>query len=202
MGKLVQAVGTRLIASIQFIAFARLIVSAQAGFINGVQFWQQDLIKREAIKNDVVQAQEQAMISVAQSYQQRAQQRPFDEIKGPPRHCCRLTNGLSLPLRHMRQIQQRQRDRLIGMDLLSRLSIEHRKGRAPGFMTPDNLVQALLQRGNCKSAGQVDSDTLVVNRRISYQLGEHPELLLPEREGKGHARSPFGDSLLYSFGLS
>src|SRR5437660_5800645 len=87
------------------------------------------------------------------------------------------------------------------MNLLNGLSIEQRKGRAPGLMTPDNLVQALFKRGYCESARQVDSGALVINRRIRYQLRKQPELLLPEGQWKGHSRCPFGDSLLRRFSL-
>src|SRR5258708_28655530 len=79
------------------------------------------------------------------------------------------------------------------MDHLDRLPIHYRKAGAPGFVSSDDLVKALLERDSVERTGQVNGHALVIHGAIGRKLGEEPHLLLPKGQGQGTSRGTLGN---------
>src|SRR5262245_7484617 len=83
-----------------------------------------------------------------------------------------------------------------GVDNLHGLAVDDVEGRAPGFVSAQDLGEALLQNGEIERPIAVDGDRLVVNGNFRGNLRVQPDLLLWKRQRCRPGARAFGNMLL------
>ncbi len=125
-----------------------------------------------AVRGDVVEGQQEAVLVLSQADQQRPQRRLGFKVERPARL-------LRDPLRIVRY---RQRERLWRQDDLRRAAIHQEEPGAQDLVPADDLPQAARQGGDVEPAAQADGQRQVVDRKPRPQPVEKPEALLAEGE--------------------
>src|SRR5947209_12118037 len=90
-----------------------------------------------------------------------------------------------------------------GSNHLHGLAIDRRKGGAQGFMTLDQLVEALLQSLPVQPSLQAQRQRDIIKGAVGVQLSQEPQTLLSKRERQvsraGYGKQRWGN-FVYSRG--
>ena len=71
------------------------------------------------------------------------------------------------------------------MDILDGIAIRFTEGRPPGFVTPDDFIEALLKRADIQCPSDAVCDRNIVGRIAREHLIDDPHLMLSGRKWRG-----------------
>src|SRR5437879_4771816 len=147
----------------------------------------------EAIEDQVVHRQIEAVVVGGEPHQARSDHRPPLELVWEPSVRCRdrCSLGLRIGAWFPAQVEHWQRERRRLLDHLHRLPVEHLEGGAPYLMATDELVEGKTEGLDVQWAVLSDADRLVVHGVVRREPAEVPERLLSGRERRDsgcHAR--------------
>src|SRR6185295_11260747 len=136
---------------------------------------------------------EEPVLLRAEPQQQGATDWTPDEIERPARLLARPPLRFSLPLSfgQRREIDQRERQRIQGLDPLSRLAFPEKKDRAQDLVPSQDLPQRRGEDRRIERACQTELTRYVVDRRARLELLQEPHPALSEGERQrlpGNAR--------------
>ena len=152
-----------------------------------------------AVRDDVMQGQENRVVLLAEPQQPGAQQRAALEVEGEAGLLPRQPVGLGLAPRRGkgREVGQREGQLPLGGDDLDGGAVMDREGGAQHLVSADDLAEAACQRGGVEPPGEAQGGGDVVSRAARLELVQEPEPLLGEgeREGLGRGARQPGDRL-------
>ena len=128
----------------------------------------------------MMHAEQQHVLLVSEAHERGAYQGPLGQIERPlqlrPHERAKL--GLSLQRRPFPQLDDWEREGHRRSDHLAWQALNVRKRRAQDFVTPDDLLEALLQGHHMERPAQMHRFQQGVRMATQAQLGEEPQALL------------------------
>ncbi len=145
-----------------------------------------------AVRDDVVQGDQQRMLLLRQPDQDDAPERARPQVERLEGLVLdeALERALALGLRHGAQVHPARGERGPGGDDLHGLVLVLPERGAQGLMALEHVAQAARERGHVERALQAHGEGQVVGGAVRFQLREEPQALLREREGHRAALRP------------
>ena len=143
-------------------------------------------IQRPTVSNDVVQRHQQLVLFIAQAHQGNPKQRAFFQVERAARlvFANLLRTGFALGVGQVTEVDDRQFEIRRSLDTLERLAVALAEARAQGFVTLDQLLEAVAQCVFIQLAAQVQGAGNGVGTAVRVQLPGDPQAVLCQGLGQ------------------